>query len=178
MVAGPRSRSTFLVRGSSRRITTMEAGTARSPNISLINRRRSRSAASWSPHEPRTRRWPSLRLWRQGFPRCARRRIRRCAQSCAALTPPRSGREEPLRGPVAALHPPGTGEPDPRPPIDDNLTGHFISGDRIAYGLRRIDRLAKRSPIRRRRLAFARLAGYMPLRNSQRCPSHSRTSWF
>ena len=35
--AGP----AFLVRGSSRRITTMTAGTARSANIRVINRRRS-----------------------------------------------------------------------------------------------------------------------------------------
>jgi len=38
----------------------MEAGTARSPNISLINRRRSRSAASWSSHDCCPRQWPSL----------------------------------------------------------------------------------------------------------------------
>jgi hypothetical protein len=38
----------------------MAAGTTRSPNISLINRRRSRSAASWSSHDSCNRQWPSL----------------------------------------------------------------------------------------------------------------------
>lgn len=44
----PARRSTSLVRGSSRRIMTMAAGLDRSPTISLINRRRSLSTASWS----------------------------------------------------------------------------------------------------------------------------------
>ena len=41
-VAGPGPGPTNLVRGSSRRITTMMAGSARSTNIRLINRRKER----------------------------------------------------------------------------------------------------------------------------------------
>ena len=51
---GPKARPAFLVRGSSRRITTMTAGTPRSANIRVINRRKSRLDRCLGCHHQRT----------------------------------------------------------------------------------------------------------------------------